>query len=246
MSVQKVCGHCAKPFLVPPRRSETVKFCSIECKTAGRRVTLTCAACGESFGRPKHLAHVKYCSNECAYSARKGIQHADRIEPRYHTCEVCAVPFRITLTRKDTARFCSRVCQGKSPTHRKHLSDRQRGEKHWRWAGGRYEGKYGYVRVKGHDLASGEFHFEHRRVVEKAMLEMEPNHPFLVEIDDRKKLSREIEVHHIDRDRSNNALSNLLAVTKDAHAQIHHRNRKPEPWECWPYSNLSDDPSAKH
>lgn len=242
MPVQKICGHCTKPFLTPNRRSETVKFCSIECKTAGRRVTLFCANCGESFGRPKHLATAKYCSNDCFHSAQKGAPQRARSERYYRTCEVCAVPFRVTLTRKDTARFCSRVCQGKSPTFRQHLSDRQTGEKSWRWSGGLYKGKYGYVRVRGH--GPGRLH--HRFVIEMAMLETEPNHPFLVEVDGRKTLNAEIEVHHIDRDRANNVLTNLLAVTKFAHARIHHKNRKPDPEECWPYSNVSQDPSANH
>jgi hypothetical protein len=239
MPVQKTCGHCATPFSVPPRRSETVKFCSIECKTAAKRCAITCAACGKLFEREKHLAKAKYCSNDCFHSVRKGVPLPIRGERLYRDCEVCAVSFRIALSRRETARWCSRACQSKSPAYRQEASNAQRGEKSWRWAGGLYEGKYGYVRVKGQDLASGEFHFEHRRVIELAMLEMEPGHPFLVDIGGRKKLSRKIEVHHIDLDRSNNELSNLLAVTKFAHAQIHHKNRTPDPWECWPYSNVA-------
>lgn len=244
MPVQKVCGHCAKSFLVPSRRSETVKFCSIECKAIAGRVTLSCAACGVSFEREKHLTGAKYCSRTCFHSATKGVAQRARGEYHYRTCEVCAKSFRVTLTRKDTARFCSRTCQDKSPSYRQQLSDRQRGEKSHRWKGGLYEGKHGYVRVKGHGLDSKKFHFLHRVVIEKAMLEMEPNHPFLVEADGRKKLDGEIEVHHIDRNRSNNAFSNLLAVTKDAHARIHNSNTEPKPWECWPYSNLASPQST--
>lgn len=244
MSVQKVCGHCAKSFLVPSRRSEAVKFCSIECKASAGRVTLSCVACGVSFEREKHLSGAKYCSRACFHSATKGVAQRARGEHHHRVCEVCSASFRVTLTRKDTARFCSRSCQDKSPSYRKHLSDRQRGEKSHRWKGGLYQGKYGYVRIKGHGLDSKKFHFLHRIVIENAMLEMEPNHPFLIESDGRKKLDGEIEVHHIDRDRSNNVLTNLLAVTKDAHARIHNSGTKPKPWECWPYSNLDSSQSA--
>ena len=66
------------------------------------------------------------------------------------------------------------------------------------------------------------------------MLEEAPDHPFLVDVEGQKKLSPDVEVHHVDRVRSNNARDNLIAVTKPAHAQIHHRGKKPEPWECWP------------
>ena len=34
-------------------------------------------------------------------------------------------------------------------------------------------------------------------------------------------LNKHYEIHHIDRDRSNNDLSNLVAIPKDIHAKIH-------------------------
>lgn len=244
MPVQKTCGHCATPFLVPPRRSETVKFCSLECKTKGKRVTLTCAACSSSFERVRSSRVAKYCSTDCYHSATKGAPlNVQGRERHYQTCEVCAASFRVTFTRIGTARFCSRICQSKSAAFRKEASEAQRGEKSWRWAGGLYQGRQGYVRVKGQRLDARKFHLAHRLVVEKAMIEMAPNHPFLIEEGGRKVLSREIEVHHIDRDRSNNAFGNLLAVTKLAHARLHHKNRTPKPWECWPHSHVSANSS---
>lgn len=244
MPVEKICGHCATPFLVPSRRSETVKFCSVECKSNAKRVTLSCAGCGGSFERPKHLATAKYCSGDCFHSAAKGVAQRPRSERYYRTCEACAVSFRVTLTRKDTARFCSRTCQYQSPAYREEMSDVQRGEKHWRWTGGLYKGGRGYVRIKGHKLAAQRFQLAHRLVVETAMLEMEPNHPFLIEVEGKKRLNPKIDVHHIDQNRSNNAFANLLAVTKRAHARIHSKNViMPEPWECWPYSHISSNPS---
>lgn len=240
MPVQKTCEHCAISFSTPHRRSETVKFCSIECKTSAKRVTLSCAACGVSFERKKHLAESKYCSRACYHSATKGVAQAPRGEQYHRTCEVCATSFRVTFTRRDTARWCSRVCQSNSPAYRLEASEAQRGEKSWRWAGGLHQGKRGYVRMRGLSRASGSYGFEHRIVIERAMQAAEPNHPFLVEMDGGTRLDPKIDVHHIDRNRSNNALSNLLAVTKRAHGQIHHKNLKPNPWECWPYSNLAN------
>ena len=246
MPVQKTCGHCATPFLVPPRRSETVKFCSRECKTNAGRITIICAACGGSFERVKHLGLAKYCSTDCFHSATKGASlNVHRRERHYQRCEVCSVLFRVTFSRIGTARFCSRTCQSKSPTFRSEASEAQRGARSHLWKGGLYKRGTGYVRIKGGELGHKEFRFVHRFVVETAMLEMEPNHPFLVDVGGRKKLSEEIEVHHIDRDRSNNAFSNLLAVTKTAHARLHHKNRTPDPWECWPYSHIVQSTSSK-
>ena len=239
MGVPKVCGCCGKDFTVPNRRHETVKFCSRECKTKAGWVQYTCGKCGTLFNRKRSDnadSGTRFCSLSCSGSARKGRTH--KVKPdavRHHkVCEVCGVQFRVTATRKDTARFCSRECQKKSDTFRVECSELQQGEKSWRWAGGEYLNHSGYIRHKKKVLGSEVATLSHRLVVQNAMLELDPNHPFLVDEGGVKKLDSQIEVHHIDRNRSNNALPNLLAVTKHAHAQIHHRNAKPKPWECWP------------
>lgn len=241
MSILKICEKCGTGFSIPNRRSDQVKFCSRACKTASGWVALVCARCGAAFKRKKSdtsRSRYKtfYCSTRCTAASRLGSKYAvDPNAPRYYrTCEVCAVQFQVTMTRKDTARFCSRACQSNSPEFRKEMSESQIGVKHWRWSGGEYKGKSGYVRTKTKRLGLEDARFSHRFVVEKAMLASVPEHPFLIIVDGNKKLNPEIEVHHIDRDRANNKLSNLLAVTKYAHSQIHHRNRKPELWECWP------------
>lgn len=239
MAVVKVCGCCGKEFSVPNRRHETVKFCSRECKTEAGWVKYKCAKCGELFkrkGSDNADSERKYCSLACSATARKGRPHkVDPSAPRYYkVCEMCGVQFRVTETRKDTARFCSRKCQSESPEFRKECSEAQQGDRHWRWAGGVYKCGTGYTRHKSKVLGEEKFVFIHRTTILEAMLEVEPDHPFIIEKNGVKTLRTEIEVHHIDRNRSNNALSNLLAVTKHAHAQIHHRNSKPKPWECWP------------
>lgn len=238
MAVLKVCACCGKEFSVPNRRHESVKFCSLGCKTNAGWEACTCAKCGVEFRRKKSEAHRgkrTYCSLECNHADKKGRVYSLPERPRYFkVCEVCGVEFRVTATRKDTARFCSRECLGESPAFQRECSERQQGDKHWRWAGGLYETGKGYVRHKKKVLGSEEFILNHRTKILNAMLLAEPNHPFIVEVDGVKKLDSAIEVHHIDRDRANNALSNLLAVTKHAHTQIHHRNAKPKPWECWP------------
>lgn len=237
MSVEKVCGHCDKVFSVPNRRHETVKFCSRECKTLAGWATYTCMKCNSPFRRKKSDnadSERKYCSVACISASRKGLKH--KVKPDaaryYKVCEVCGVNFRVTETRKDTARFCSKKCLSASPAFKQESSEAQKGDKHWRWSGGLYKNRYGYIKRNAPD--DGLVAYQHRSTVLSAMLEVEPNHPFIIEVDGVKKLDPQIEVHHIDRNRSNNALQNLLAVTKHAHAQIHHRNAKPKPWECWP------------
>lgn len=238
MAVEKVCEHCGIHFKVPNRRSDQVRFCSRDCKTASGRICMPCAGCGKLFERVASELKGKkgYCSQACYFQGIKGRKNAaDPNSPRYYkTCELCAKEFRITATRRNTARFCSKECQGASPNWRRECSERQQGDKSWRWSGGLYQMSNGYIRHKRVELGSQKITMNHRLVVLEAMLKECPGHPFLQEVDGKWVLSSEIEVHHIDRDRANNDLSNLLAVTKMAHANIHHRNTKPNPWECWP------------
>lgn len=239
MPVVKKCEHCGDEFKVPPRRSDEVRFCCRECKTlAGWRVMI-CPCCGETFRRKKsdHAdSSVSYCSRRCYHSARIGEPARNKREKTFAVCKECGKQFQITSTRKrmGNANWCSKECQGKSVIWRIANSERQQREKSWRWSGGLYENKWGYIRAKANVNGRQIMGLEHRAVIERAMAQSCPTHPFLRHVDGKVKLDSMIEVHHIDRNRSNNALSNLLAVTKNAHAQIHHRNKKPDPWECWP------------
>lgn len=236
MPVDKVCQQCGKDFQTPNRRSELVKYCSIPCRSAAHREIHKCECCGEEFSRKKSDnpdSAKKYCSKACDLASRKGRKHA--VDPdaaqHFRDCEYCKTSFKVTAQRKDTARFCSIKCKSESPEFRKERSEIQMGEKSWRWGGGKYHTHEGYVTKRVDD---GSRPLEHRHVLFNEMMRIDPNHPFIIEVNGVKKLNPEIEVHHIDRDRSNNTMPNLLAVTKYAHSQIHHRNRKPNPWECWP------------
>lgn len=239
MPVGKVCESCGAKFNVPPSKAESVRFCSRECKTAAGRLVLTCAACGDVFERVKSSqarSSADYCSLGCyrATAAGRLQVRAEPVQRHFKVCETCRKDFRVTKTRAETARFCSRACQSANPNWRMECSEKQQAEKHWRWSGGKYRMKCGYVREKRKTFEGEKALWEHRKVVLDAMLAQAPDHPFLVDVNGKKTLSQSIEVHHIDRDRKNNAPENLLAVTKQAHAQIHHSDRKPEPWECWP------------
>lgn len=236
--MEKICGVCNQSFQVRPYLAEAKKYCSPACKHLANRVSLQCAKCGKEFWTWKsqiEYGHGKYCSKVCMVTAKKAVPKPKRIYvPIFKSCEVCGASFCIPPSRKDTARFCSRACQKLSPEFKIECSEREQGDKSWRWAGGIYQFKTGYVRLKRRRNGKETVRFEHTDVMINWMLEVESDHPFLVDVEGRKRLHPDIEVHHIDRVRSNNARENLLAVTKDAHAKIHHRGKKPDPWECWP------------
>jgi len=231
MPVDKVCQQCGKDFQTPKRRSELVKYCSIPCRSAAHRELHKCNCCGTEFSRKKSDnpdAARKYCSKVCDMASRKGRKHAvDPNAPQYfRECELCKTTFKVNAQRKDTARFCSVVCKSKSYSGGSDALNKVKTKA----APDPRLSKNGYPLIK---LECGRVVYEHRHVMEQEIIRHDDMHPFL-NSGSVKSLRSEIEVHHIDRDKTNNNPSNLLAVTMYAHSQIHHRNRKPNPWECWP------------
>lgn len=87
----------------------------------------------------------------------------------------------------------------------------------------------GYVLIWApeHPFASNGRVMEHRLVFERHLRETEPDSPFLVRLGDQLYLRREIEVHHDDEVRDRNVLSNLVPMTKAAHAALHQARRLP-------------------
>lgn len=219
MKIEKVCAGCGKSFSIPFRtdteRVGKIQFCSIACTR--KRKIVECVTCKTEF-EVKQCSTKKYCSSPCYQAARdKGVTVK---------CEVCSKEYSVPKSRKDSARWCSRECQSNSSAFKAEVSERCSGDKHWRWMGGKYGGSYVYKNTTGGRT--------HRQIFTEYMISKVPDHSFLVGEPGSKKLSQHIHVHHIDGNPRNNSLDNLLAVTIDAHAKIHHSGRKPSPWECWP------------
>jgi hypothetical protein len=228
------CQNCGVEFDVRPSEAGWRKFCCRECKTSFNSVELSCLVCGKAYRKLKSQITdlgSKYCSKPCKDIGGSLPKKPKRVrDPVFKSCKVCGKEFRIPPVRIATATYCSVACKSSDKELIESMSKKQAGENSWRWAGGKYTSSRGYVKrtVTGGKV----FLFEHRAVMREWLIEVDPSHPFLVGED--KLLHPDIEVHHIDRVRANNVRSNLLAVTKDAHAKIHHYGRRPEAWECWP------------
>lgn len=80
------------------------------------------------------------------------------------------------------------------------------GEKHARWTGGYWINRDGYKVIQNEKETKGAKLFEHRKVLEEHL--------------GRKLLSSEI-VHHINHNKLDNRIENLMIVTRSEHIKIH-------------------------
>ena len=239
--MENVCGVCGKSFQVKPYLTGVRKYCSQECKVSANTITKQCPTCGKDFviwksREGKGKGNGTWCSKPCMVEAKKAKPKRQKVTKPlvFKVCETCGNTFRVPPSREKTARWCSRDCQSKSVVFRIECSEAQvRGERHPRWTG-KYQHKDGYVRLTKENPFFKVVRSEHTAVMIEWMTEDDPTNPFLVVVNGKIYLRPGIHVHHVDRNRSNNARSNLIAVTAAAHALIHNKGQKPEPWECWP------------
>lgn len=72
-----------------------------------------------------------------------------------------------------------------------------------------------------HPFASNGRVMEHRLLLEQYLRITQPHSPHLVLLGEQLYLEPDIEVHHIDGVKDNNAIANLLPLTKVEHARLH-------------------------
>lgn len=171
-----------------------------------------CRECGTRFTlrRPSDLRpEGNFCSRSC-YAANQRTrtgEQSNRWKGGHVTllCDHCGETFTVSpgkVTNRSTGvtrRFCSRACWDEA---------RKNGHDAPKWRGGRYIDHQGYVSVfaPDHPTAVNNRVREHRLVMERKL---------------GRALRRDEHVHHIDGDKTNNDLSNLVVMSKSEHMKLH-------------------------
>lgn len=193
--------------------------------------TLICDQCGKEFNcihkqrlKNKHHFCSRKCMSEYVYN-----HHTSN---KYKCCvcgkQITRKPYQVSKSK--TGLFCcSLECEGLL-RQQIYLGENNpnfgnRGENNPIWRSDERISSYGYklIRVKNHPYANCDgFVFEHRLVAEKYLLNDENS----IIIDGKRYLKKNYDVHHIDHNKLNNDVSNLVVVTRKEHAHIHARERK--------------------
>lgn len=143
-------------------------------------------------------------------------------------CEYCGKRFEVPPSRLiySGGRFCSVNCRNQSQIGK---SINRVGDGHISSAND------GYLRVKaeGHPFSVNGYVRHHRMVIEEALVARSPDHHFLIDVDGCKYLRPGIEVHHVNEDKADNRIENLIACTPSGHRDLH-RGKAPMKGEVWP------------
>ena len=204
MPKNTVCQQCGKTFASPMRGGKVRWFCSAACYAASMRgprpdlIRLepkTCPQCGKSF-QPRSGNKI-FCSRQCASSWNQNPAARGQGQTRVVKCTTCGTPFeRSSVSHK----YCSHKC----------YTDANTGAANHRFSDFITQDERGYLRyTSAHPEHAGKY--VHAVVWDTA-------HPSGV----CEKCGGQKEVvHHIDSDKSNNELANLMGLCHSCHAREH-------------------------
>lgn len=226
----KICENCGKKFYRPRDKNgylysngmwSRYRFCSLKCAGAAKkekRITVKCAIYGKEFRMPKcREGLIKTCSKECqrqylfGYIVKRGKENPKHKRIKVE-CRVCGKKFEIRPSRKGIIVCCSRECR--MVLRARYLS----GENNPLWNNGSSYEPYGK-----------EFNNKLKEQVRKR-----DNYACRECGYAQGQLGYKLPVHHIDYDKTNNGLGNLISLCKSCHAQT---NFGREDWTQY-YKNM--------
>jgi len=207
---QVTCEICGKIFTVFPSTHKLRRFCSRRCFLdyhGSRRITKICPICGKKFiQRPSEAKKYKTCSVECGHeffskTYRGEAHYAWEGKRREALCAVCGNQFMsIKDPRTGWSRFCSRTCKGKA--HSKLVEGANNG----RWTGG---------------LSHEPYPIEFNNRLRKTIRERDGDQCQLCSINE-SPIDRQLDVHHIDYNKRNLSLANLISLCRSCNSRVNH------------------------
>lgn len=190
------------------------------------KVKVLCAYCGKEFV-VRHKNRLKQenicCSRECVNKLK--------IQNNLNTiCPICGKKFHVKPSQKNKCKnnYCSKECFIKAKKiYMKGEGNHQyglKGTKNSSWKSDRKTTYWGYIKIRVLDHPfrdSDDMVFEHRLVAEKYLLNEENS----ILIDGKRYLKPEYAVHHIDENKKNNNVENLMVMKKGEHTSYHSKKR---------------------
>jgi len=246
MKTIKICKQCNKEFKVGKYRKDRALFCSMDCynKFRLKRITIRiCKYCGKEFRKKKisvEKGRGKYCSKICLREDKKRIETA---------CKYCG---KIMLVKPNTlkhnkGKYCSRSCTNKA---RKEFSTyRGKNNPLWQkrvncicqWCGKTFKREKWYVK-KGHgkycsmdcmyngevrgknayNWKGGHSYEPYSREFKKLRYPVRIRDNFTCQICKEGENGRHHCVHHIDYNKDNNKLNNLVTLCLKCHLRTNY------------------------
>lgn len=184
---------------------------------------IPCAYCGklvEVFKARYENRSLIFCSKKCESEYK--ISH----RTLNATCAYCgmAIHRKPSQIKKNNNCYCSVECLNNAKkilyTNNGNHQFGLKGELNSSWKSNERISYYGYklIRSLTHPFRNcDDFVFEHRLVAEKYLLTEDNS----VEIDGRRYLKNEYVVHHLDFNRLNNNITNLMVMERNEHTKLH-------------------------
>lgn len=210
------CLNCGRVFYVHPYREKTAKYCSRKCLNESKRGIMKttfrevkCLNCNRLFkvsAGKKDQSQRKYCSLKCYRQKRTSGYYRS-----YRKCIYCG---KLYYRGRRKGKFCSQECfhkwsSGKLMPWNKHLkgihlspkSEFKPGKKHIFWKGGISKEPYPFEFTK--ELKS---YIKHSYLCKCQMC----------------GTSKDLMVHHIDYNKNNINLNNLIPLCRGCHSKTNY------------------------
>lgn len=216
------CTFCQCKFQIKPeaKRKKGKPFCSSACfnkyqtgpnNTAwkGGEKQRNCDTCNKTFSYPpRREGTIKYCSIACRGMANRG-EKCTRYSQQTVICNYCKATIKIPKNRLKERNFCNRNCADKGH------SSFVRGENNGRFVHGMDATPYpsGWTTSYKNTIRERDGH------TCRLCGTIQENH------------KGKLHVHHIDYDKNNLVINNLITLCKYCHGKMHGNLRNREEWK---------------